>query len=37
MSAPSPCNVTQTAQREFAGAKVQKKYHIRKRTRIIPY
>jgi len=23
MSAPSPCNVTQTPQREFAGAKVQ--------------
>ena len=25
MSAPSPCNVTQTPQREFAGAKVQQK------------
>ena len=23
MSAPSPCNVTQTPQREFAGAKVR--------------
>ena len=28
MSAPSPCNVTQTTQREFAGAKVQQKLHI---------
>ena len=28
MSAPSPCNVTQTAQREFAGAKVQQKNEI---------
>ena len=25
MSAPSPCYVTQTPQREFAGAKLQKK------------
>ncbi len=25
MSAPSPCNVMQTPQREFAGAKVQQK------------
>ena len=30
MSAPSPCNVTQTPQREFAGAKVQKKYGLGK-------
>ena len=31
MSAPSPCNVTQTPQREFAGAKVQKKYGLYKK------
>ena len=30
MSAPSPCNVTQTAQREFAGAKVRKKNDVDK-------
>ena len=30
MSAPSPCYVTQTPQREFAGAKVQKKYGLGK-------
>ena len=30
MSAPSPCHVTQTPQREFAGAKVQKKYGLGK-------
>ena len=30
MSAPSPCNVTQTPQREFAGAKLQKKYGLGK-------
>ena len=35
MSAPSPVTSMQTPQREFAGAKLQKKYHIRKRTRII--
>ena len=28
MSAPSPCNVTQTAQREFASAKVLQKFDI---------
>lgn len=28
MSAPSPCNVTQTPQREFAGAKLRKKIGI---------
>ena len=28
MSAPSPCYVTQTPQREFAGAKVRKKSDI---------
>ncbi len=31
MSAPSPCNVTQTPQREFAGAKVRKKNDINKK------
>jgi len=30
MSAPSPCNVTQTPQREFAGAKVLQIFDIRK-------
>ena len=30
MSAPSPCYVTQTPQREFASAKVQQKNDIRK-------
>ena len=30
MSGPSPCNVTQTAQREFAGAKVQKNIDVGK-------
>ena len=28
MSAPSPCNVTQTPQREFASAKVQQNFDI---------
>ncbi len=31
MSAPSPCYVTQTPQREFAGAKVQQKNEICKK------
>ena len=31
MSAPSPCNVTQTAQREFAGAKLLQKNEICKK------
>ncbi len=30
MSAPSPCNVTQTPQREFAGAKLQKNIDVGK-------
>ena len=30
MSAPSPCYATQTPQREFAGAKLQKKYGLGK-------
>ena len=30
MSAPSPCHVTQTPQREFAGAKLQQIFEIRK-------
>ena len=30
MSAPSPCNVTQTTQREFASAKVQQIFDMRK-------
>ena len=30
MSAPSPCNVTQTPQREFAGAKVVKIFDVSK-------
>ena len=30
MSAPSPCHVMQTPQREFAGAKVLQKNDIRK-------
>ena len=32
MSAPSPCNVTQTPQREFAGAKVRRNFDIRKKN-----
>ena len=31
MSAPSPCNVRQTPQREFAGAKLQKIFDIYKK------
>ena len=30
MSAPSPCSIMQTPQREFAGAKLQQKFDIRK-------
>ena len=30
MSAPSPCYVTQTPQREFAGAKLQKNIDVGK-------
>ena len=30
MSAPSPCYVTQTPQREFAGAKLQKNIDMNK-------
>ena len=33
MSAPSLRNITQTSQREFAGAKVQQKNDIRKKNR----
>ena len=34
MSAPSPCNVTQTPQREFAGAKVLHYFDICKKLSV---